>query len=82
MPLAVAPYATSNSTSPNIGFAVSHESVELLALDPISMFHATSSPSPILQPRLKASVVTVPSFGGVLKAPQTMFHATYQLASY
>ncbi len=76
------PYLASNSASPSIDFVVAREFVELLAPDPISLFHATSSPFPTLRPGLKSSAVTVPSSGVVSKMPQTMRGAAHMLASY
>jgi len=82
VPLAVVPYLASKSTSLSIDFVVVHEFVGLPTRDSVSVFHATSSPSPILRPGLKASAVTTFSSVVVSKMPQTMRGAAHPLASY
>lgn len=82
VPPAMVPYPASSSAFPGRDFVVVRGSVELLASDPISVFHATSSPFPMLQLELKASVVTTSSSGGASKTPQTTLGATHLLASY
>lgn len=81
-PLATVPYLASNSASARIYFVVACGSVGLPILDPVSVFHATSSPFPTLRLGLKYFVVTAPSSGVVSKMPQAMHGATHPLASY
>ena len=76
------PYLASSSTFPGRDSVIACEYVELLALDPISVFHATSLPFPMLQPVLKASIVTTSSSGGVSKMPQTTCGVAHALVSY
>ena len=82
MPLAAVPYPISSSAFPGRDSIVAHGFVELPIPDLISVFHATSSPFPTLQPGLKAFVVIASSSGVVSKMPQTMGSATHPLASY
>jgi len=79
MPLVLAPYPVSNSASLSIDYIVVHGIVGLPTLDPVSVFHATSSPFPMLLHGLKASAVTTLSSGVVSKMPQTMCSATHPL---
>jgi len=65
----VAPYPTSKSASLSTDFVVACGFVGLPTSDLVSVFHATSSPFPMLQPGLKASAVTTPSSGVVSKMP-------------
>jgi len=80
--LARVPYPTSNSASPNVGSVVVCGFVGLPTLDPISVFHATSLPFPILLPRLRASFVTVSSSGLESKMPRTTRSGTHLSVSY
>ena len=80
--LAGAPYPVSNFASPSIGFVSAHGFVGLPIPDPISVFHATSSPFPRLLPGLRVSVVTVSSSGVASKTPQTMCGVVHLSVSY
>jgi len=82
VPLVRVPYLASNFASLSIAFVVARGFVGLLTPDPVSMFHATSSPSPMPLPGLRASVVIVPSSGVVSKMPQTTHGAALLSVSY
>lgn len=64
-PLARAPFLVLNSTFLNIGFVFPRGFGELLTLDLLFEFHATSSLSPMLQLGLRSFAVTVLSSDAV-----------------
>jgi len=78
----MAPYPASNFASPSIDSVVVCGLFGLPTPDPVSVFHATSSPFPMLQPRLKASAVTTLPSVVVSKTSQTVCGAAHPLASY
>ena len=81
-PLAAMPCHASSSALPSRDSIVACGFVELPTQDLVSGSHATSSPSPTLRPRLKASIVTVSSSSAMSGMPQTMCDVVHLLVSY